>query len=1545
MSTDRTSNLAASRRELLRRRITAENLTERSTPGPAPVPVPERQELPLSPGQLRMWSLQQLDPRNVGYNITIALDVLARLDPDALSRALDALVARHDVLRTTYRMRTDGSVVQTVHDQLPAAYDVYDSTDPTRIDELAGELAAQPFDLSTGSPLRVRLIHTGPATATLIVVAHHITWDDGASGVFFGELLAGYRMVRTGKAPDRCRAARQFAEVAGITGAGPVPPPAAGLAFWRRTLDPLPEVLDLPLPHIPGGAGQERFHPLCPGAGRRARELARRHGASLYMVLFAAVSALLHRYTGANTFLVGAPVVNRDVPGGDEVIGYLGNTLPLRAEVFAGDSFATLLVRARTTCLEAYAHSDVELDEVARAVDPQRRRGDAGLFTVVLSLRSPVLALFRAAGLEVSRRQVPGSNARFALTLAVETDGDDLTVEANFPAGDSAYALVGQLLEHLDTLLGTALANPDTAVGDLEMVGREERRQLQAWNDTAAEAPGELLPVLFAAQVARTPEATALQATGTVIVYQELAARANRLARHLAARGIGPEDTVALVVPPSVEQVTAVFGVLTAGAAYLPVDPDYPAERVQTMLTDSRPALVVTMAAHRQRLPALPALPVLVLDDPVPSRAIAGLPAHEVTDADRATPLHPDHPAYVIYTSGSTGVPKGVVVAHRALANHLSWAVHRFAGLAGHAVMHTSLSFDFSVTAMHGALISGGVLELCADNLVDATGTATFLKITPSHLPLLGAVPAAPEDPRTLVVAGEALHGAALAAAGAPQWLASGTDVLNEYGPTETTVGCLLHVISEPVRGPVPVGMPVDNTTCHVLDAGLRLVPAGVPGELYVGGVQLARGYLGQPGLTASRFVADPWSRGQRLYRTGDLVRRRPDGALQFRGRTDDQVKVRGFRVEPGEIEAVLASHPAVTRAVVIGRDDRPGGRYLAGYVVPATGTAADPEELRAHVAAVLPEYLVPAVVTVLDRVPLSPSGKIDRGALPPPAAAQSAPAALAGPSSPTERQLAELFAQALGRGEVGVHDSFFELGGDSIVAIQLAGRARKAGLLLSPRQIFEHRTVAALAASLPAAAPPGTPAAPPAGDGVGTVDPTPIMRAFAERGPVRPGHRMSVLIELPEGLGSDHLIAALQVVLDHHDVLRMRVRPDGGLEARAQHAVPAVSLLHRAAGGDLEIELAAAVGRLDPGGGVVLQSVEFPRARRLLLVAHHLVVDGVSLRILAEDLAAAWQALASGRQPTLPPVGTSFRRWTGSLAERAAERISELARWRELLAGPDPLLGGRRIDLQRDTWASVRTLTVDIDPDTTAELITSVPAAFFAGVDDVLLAGLGLALACWRPGARSALVLLEGHGREETAVPGSDLSRTVGWFTSQHPVRLDTVGLDIDDAVAGGPEAGAMVKRVKEHLRSLPDRGLGYGMLRYLHPPGAAELSALPEPQIGFNYLGRFDITAAEELSAAYDPVMPLGVGLVINAITRDGPAGPRLTAHWMYASGVFSEPEVAALAEYWSAALAGLVHNARRPGSGGHTPSDMPLVSLDQAQLDALEARWRKA
>ena len=724
--------------------------------------------------------------------------------------------------------------------------------------------------------------------------------------------------------------------------------------------------------------------------------------------------------------------------------------------------------------------------------------------------------------------------------------------------------------------------------------------------------------------------------------------------------------------------------------------------------------------------------------------------------------------------------------------------------------------------------------------------------------------------------------------------------------------------------------------------------------------------------------MADPYGApGSRMYRTGDLARWRAERVLEFLGRADQQVKIRGFRIEPGEIEAVLARHPSVAQAAVIGREDPGGNKRLVGYVVAQGGQRADPALLRSHVAQSLPEYMVPGAIVVLEALPLSSNGKLDRKALPAPELRAIGTDRRA-PSTVQEEILCALFAETLGIAGVGIEGNFFELGGDSISSIQLVAKARKAGLIISPRDVFEHQSVEALAA---AASVQATDAAPGADSGgVGRLPLSPIMHWLLGRGGSIRRFSQSMLLEVGAKLTEEQLVGVLQALLDHHDALRLRLvgaseSAEWSLEIPEAGTIKAAGCVRRVdvsgldEGGRLAcmVEQAeAAQARLEPEAGLMLQAVWFDagpeQAGRLLLTIHHLAVDGVSWRILVPELAAAFEAIAAGRQPELEPCGTSFRHWAQRLcaAAREAGRLEELPYWKATLSEPDALPRDQPLEPKEDSIASVRHLTLRLPADVTVSLLTTVPAAFHGRVNDVLLTALVVAVAAWRrrraqgKGSNAVLIDLESHGREEL-FEGLDLTRTVGWFTSLFPVWLDAGGLDLEEALRGGAALGEALKRIKEQLRRVPGGGLGYGLLRYLNPETAAALSGLASPQIGFNYLGRFGGSEAAGWGIAPEAGAVLGVSgsdselppahaLEVNAVTLEERDGPQLSATWSWSGALLSEEAVSDLARGWFGALEALVRHTAKPGAGGHTPSDLPLVSVSQAEIDRLEAGYPK-
>ncbi|HZW29206.1 MAG TPA: amino acid adenylation domain-containing protein, partial [Isosphaeraceae bacterium] len=955
------------------------------------------------------------------------------------------------------------------------------------------------------------------------------------------------------------------------------------------------------------------------------------------------------------------------------------------------------------------------------------------------------------------------------------------------------------------------------------------------------------------AQARRSPDAVALAGAGWELTYRQLNARANGLARRLRALGVGPEVLVGVCAGRSPALVVGLLAVLKAGGAYVPLDPAYPAERLAFLLEDAGAPVLLTQSELIGRLPATFAS-VVCLDrdwERAEPRAETNLPGG----------AGPDNLAYVIYTSGSTGKPKGAMIHHRGLANYLSWAVRAYGVSQGEgAPVHSSISFDLTITALFVPLVAGRRVDLLAEGrgvepLSEAlrrTGGYSLVKLTPAHLRWLGEQldpGEAAGKTRAFVIGGEPLRPEHIAFW--RQW-APETVLVNEYGPTETVVGCCVYRVpsDEAIAGPIPIGRPIAQTRLYVLDKRLRAVPAGFSGELYIGGAGVARGYLGRPGLTAERFVPDPFGDepGGRLYRTGDLARWRPDGNLEYLGRADRQVKIRGYRVEPGEVEEALARHPAVRETAVVAREDAPDARRLIAYLtLRADSPAPSTSELRQFLRRTLPEPMIPSAFVVLEAMPLTPNGKVDRQALPAPDRARpELGQAYVAPRTPVEEVLAGIWAGVLGVDRVGAHDNFFELGGDSLLSLQVITRAGRSGLGLTPRLLFQHPTIAALAAALEHQAPPEPVAAP--APTAGPLPLTPIQHWFFALDLPRPHHyNQALLLEVRAALDPAWLEPLLTHLAQRHDALRLRFRrgPDGWqqhlLEAPAgPPPLACVNLAAMPADDQARAVRAHAdhlQASLDLEAGPLWRVAWFDlgpdRPGRLLLVIHHLAVDVVSWRVLMEDLETAYSQVAAGRPIDLGSPTSSFGQWAvalGAYAESAALR-QEAAWWLEQARRPSASLPVDRPG-EHNGRESLRTITVELTAQLTDRLLREAPRAYRMTVPEVLLSAMAQVLAEWT-GRSEHRIDVEGHGREvEPVGRGLDLSRTVGWFTSLYPVVLE---------LGAGAAPAEALKAVKEQLRAVPGNGLGYGVLRYLGEEATrGALAEAPAAEVVFNYLGQ---------------------------------------------------------------------------------------------------------
>ncbi|SDI16727.1 non-ribosomal peptide synthase domain TIGR01720/amino acid adenylation domain-containing protein [Pseudomonas flavescens] len=1533
--------LPPEKRRLFLDGLQAEGIDFSLLPIPAGVTYDERDG--LSYAQQRMWFLWQLDPRGAAYNLPMAVRLNGELDETDLQAAFDGLVARHETLRSLFGEQ-DGQVRQRIVEPFAVAIARHDlSAMPAaareqQVRQRADAEALAPFDLAQGPLLRVQLLKLGEQEHVLLLTLHHIVADGWSYNVLIDEFIRLYDAACSGTEADLQALPIQYRDYAlwqrSWLEAGEQ---ERQLDYWRGKLGedhaPLALPTDHPRPLSPSYRGARHQFQVDPALAERLRGLAREQGVTLFMVLLAAFKVLLHRYSGQQAIRVGVPVANRNRTEVEGLIGCFINTQVLHTEIDPLSDVNQLLQRVKDTALGAQAHQELPFERLVEALGLARSLSVSPLFQVLYNHQSQVAdaaAIKGRSGLSLAALERETRIAQFDLSLDTVEQGGKLFAAFGYATELFERCTVERMGVHYRRLL-EALADGSTRrIGELAMLGDAQRQQiLHDWNATRADYPLERhVHLLIEAQVERAPQGTALVFGGQSLSYAELNARANRLAHRLIALGVQPDGLVGIAVERSIEMVVGLLAILKAGGAYVPLDPDYPAERLAYMLEDSGVKLLLSQS-HLD-LPLAEGVQRIDLD-----RQDDGLEGYSEANPDVA--VEGENLVYVIYTSGSTGKPKGAGNRHSALTNRLCWMQEAYGLDASDSVLQkTPFSFDVSVWEFFWPLMTGARLVVAAPGdhrdpaklveLINREGVTT-LHFVPSMLQafLQDDKVSTCTSLKRVVCSGEALP------VGAQQQVFARlpqAGLYNLYGPTEAAIDVTHWTCVEEGRDAVPIGRPIANLACHVLDADLQPVPAGVLGELYLAGAGLARGYHQRPALTAERFVASPFGDGARLYRTGDLARYRADGVIEYAGRIDHQVKLRGLRIELGEIEARLLEHQWVREAAVLAVE----GKSLVGYLVLADHPADWRDALAAHLAQHLPDYMVPAQWIDLAQMPLSPNGKLDRKALPRPDG--TAQADYAAPQGELETRIAAIWQGVLGRERIGRHDNFFELGGDSIVSIQVVSRARQAGIQFTPKDLFQHQTVRSLAA----VAEVGRQLLIDQGAVIGEVLLTPVQHWFFEQDIARPQHwNQSLLLEPRETLDAAQLQAALARLIEQHDALCLRYQAgaQGWTQAPAALPLPAPLWLRQAASADeLQAICDEAQRSLELSQGPLLRVVlvAMPDAsQRLLLAVHHLVVDGVSWRILLEDLQSLLTQARAGEDFTLPAKTSSYQTWAARLQGHAGSEAldAELDYWRQLGDAPTDLPcdnpeGGLRN-------AQERKVRLKLDSESTRQLLQDAPGAYRTQVGDLLLTALARVVTRWA-GAESALIQLEGHGREEL-FEGIDLTRSVGWFTSMFPLKL-TPQADL---------AGS-IKAIKEQLRAVPGKGLGFGVLRYLGAARVrAELAALPQPRITFNYLGQFDgqfdqqalfVPASESPGLAQDEQAPLANWLSIEGQVYGG----ELSLQWSFSHEMFAEASIQCLVDDYAQELKTLIAHCVQGESGGATPSDFPLVSLTQERLDTL-------
>ncbi|EKU96343.1 non-ribosomal peptide synthase/amino acid adenylation enzyme [Leptolyngbya sp. PCC 7375] len=1527
-----------------------------------PPPISDIVGYRLSPQQQRLWQLQQRYPEQ-SFRASLRLRSLQPYAAAKLSAALQQLIDRHEILRTTFPTLPGMTmplqvIAETLSSQSVLTQHNHATLSTEAVEAQVQTLLAQSFNWVKGPLFQVHWMQRGDYDELLFSLP--ALCADGATLSLLANEFQQFYGAPPGETPQiNQETPLQYADLAEwqtdlLAGEDT----AAGRSYWRRSSNLEQVIQRLPLERSADSTASDTIHlqvhsvVLPVEQTQTLYRWAAQQGITVDEVCLTLWQILIARLTEQSTLTLGYSCDARQhYEELQTACGPLTRDLPLQVDLQPNQSFATLVAQVHQKLEEIKPWQDCFAWENVQ--------DDAGWFPISFGVQSAFPEDFSLEDFSpgnLSPMKVMAANALLEpsmLKLVCRFAANTLTLDWLYDASRLELRAIQQIQHHWQTLMTAAIAAPAMTISQLPLLSAPEQQALLVdFNQATSQPCGYTsLHQWFEAQAAQTPNHPAVRFEADWLTYGQLNSRANQLAKMLRQQGVTSESVVAVALPRCLDWVVAILGILKAGGAYLPLDPHLPTERFQTICQGAAVVQVLTRSEWCDRIPET--VPTHCLDTP-----------WDKTDTENL--LHqtdPAHLAYVIYTSGSTGQPKGVAVEHRHILNYVQGILPQLGLEANaHYGLLSSVAADLGNTVLFAALCTGGCLHLIDDDrALQPSALADYcrqypldcLKIVPSHLgALLRDESAAVWLPHhCLVLGGEAAPGSLVAdiRRHRPQ-----LKLLNHYGPTETTVGVLTYTVPEHFEPAttLPLGQPLPNIQVYVLDPHHQPVPVGIPGEIYVGGAAVSRGYLNRPDLTTERFITNPFAPG-RLYRTGDRARHLPSGHLEFLGRIDDQIKLRGFRIELGEIAAVLQQHPAVQQAIVLLRKETETPQLVAYAIAPTTSA----EDLRTYLATKLPDYMVPAAVVPLRSFPLTANGKIDRQALPAPnrgsAVEQTAP------SSDAEKQLVAIWQDLLRVETIGIHDNFFELGGDSILSIQVIARANQAGLQLTPRQLFDHQTIAALAAVA------GTATAAKAEQGpIGGVAPlTPIQHRFFEQAITNRNHwNQALLLEAREPLDPVFLEQSINHLMQHHDGLRLRFqRHDHRWQAMHGDYRP-LSLQHideqSCADAELEARIMAHAENVQtslditdgPLMGAALIDLGPARSARLLVVVHHLVIDGVSWRVLLEDLQTVYRQLQQGDAIALPPKTTAFQQWGEHLTTYSQSAALQQP-WRNNQDW-NPATGALPLDFSdgnnaagnntagnntagnniagKNTVASATTLALSLNVAETQALLREVPKAYQSQINDVLLTALLQGMAPWTE--RSALMIeLENHGRDD--FDGQlDLSRTVGWFTAIFPVQL---------TLPADPHPGAALMAIKEQLRR-PGRPLDYGVWRYL----STEDTNHREPDLIFNYLGQFDSSlpetslfglASESQGRSRDPNTQRRHLLEINGQVLAG----QLQLAWTYSDQCHRQETIAQVAEQTMAALRTLIAHCTSSEAGGYTPSDFPQANLSQTALNQVLAQ----
>jgi amino acid adenylation domain-containing protein/non-ribosomal peptide synthase protein (TIGR01720 family) len=1532
-------------------------------------PGEKKEYYPLSSAQKRLYVLQEMNRSSTSYNLPMVVTLEKDVDKQRLENTFKKLLERHDSLCTSFEIINNEPVMR-VHDRCRFQVEYFDSA---REEEKQAGPFLQPFDLAHAPLLRVRVIKNNPGSSSLMLDKHHIICDGTSHMILEKDFTA---LVTGEELPPLKLQFKDFSEWQNSNEQKLFRKKQE--TYWLDTFKHDPPVLNLPYdyprPELQSFEGNRLKLILREDETRALRTLALKQGATLYILLLAALNILLAKLSGNEDIVIGTPVLGRRHADLQLIFGMFANTLALRNFPLGEKNIGDFAGEVKKRTLETFENQDYLFEDLVkqlnRTYDPSRNP----IFDVGFSLH------------DVGAYNYESKISRFDLLFEGSEKDGNVSFQVEYCTKLFKQETVERFINCFKKIISRLTSDWEKRIGNIEIISPGEKKQiLTVFNNTSADYPGEkTIHELFEEQMKQTPDYTALvgqipnpkhsEGTGGLaplyISYRELNKKSDQLAYLLIEKGVKPDSIVGIMMERSIEMIITILGILKAGGAYLPIDLDYPPGRIRYMLADSKVIILVTKSDNISGFIVGDDIDIISIDEVTDKNRPKGAFIHPST----LLPFYPSSPsnlAYIIYTSGSTGDPKGVIVEHRGVVNYISWAVKRY--IKNERVdfpLFTPISFDLTVTSIFVPLFSGNAVliypaeygENTVEKIID-DNRAGVMKLTPTHLQLIRdkKIDNPHSTIKRLILGGEQLT--AQLAADIYANFNHKVEIYNEYGPTEAVVGCMIYQFNpgKDNTGSVPIGTPADNTQIYILDEGLNLVPFGAAGELCVSGDGVARGYVNNPELTAGRFVDNVFKDGERMYKTGDLARWLPgvNTQIEFLGRKDRQVKIKGFRIETGEIEAVLNHYPGIRETLVtaVTHEGLPDMQRLVAYIIMEKNNEGHipVNKLRDFSKRKLPDYMIPSVFVKLEQFPLLPGGKIDRRRLPSPAVEpRDTKKSFISPRTPLEENLVKIWEDVLKVNRISAADDFFELGGDSILSLQVAARAQQAGINITSAQVFRYPRIDRLAAVAEEAAGP---------DGeretqacqemvLGPVPLTPIQHWFFNLDlPDVHHYNQAVMVEMNPKLSRDHLVKAFRQLLIHHDALRMHFKrkPYSWRQVNTpiEEDIPFwwtdLSEIPRdRQKGSIQEAAAQLQASFDLEKAPLMRAAVFysgdKKPAHLLLIFHHLVIDGVSWRILLNDLEFICRRLSNGEPVHLPPKTTSYKEWAEFLVTYAQSDFVKqtLPYWLSSLSvkiPPLPVDFCAHEPKKNNTTPGSSFISVQLDKTGTKALLSEIHHTFHTRINDLLLTALVQVFASWT-GERFLLVDLESHGREEISQT-LHLERTVGWFTVIFPVILDIRGLH---------NPVARLKSVKERLRQILGGGMTFGLLRYLYRDDRIKrkLEALPQPQVLFNYLGQVDQVLSE--ASFFKPSdLPTGPDrsfrgerrylLEINAIIVE----ERLQVDWMYNKNFYQPVTIEKLANAFIEALGHLIAICKS-SKMEFTPSDFPLVQLDEKKLAQL-------